>query len=392
MLCWGYVGVRRWCMCLCVGEGRWEGLCNAVLSVLPCSVLVFITRGSLLTRPHSTPCRLIACTSITWLPSWACQLLFAFLTAAAVAAAVLLQHSRRDLPGCGPESVVGTLFPRTVGAALSQLVELLGSSLDGAQKVFAELGAVGQAWAEVGVIHAGGLPAGEGTAGRRACPAAVWCHLGGGLCLPAARPVPPVPLAPLAQMERTLTRTWLPPVKRGVEASLVQRSLEMLRDRIAQHEAAWGSGDTLDDGGNGGGARAAGGPLAGMPEGHQGGGADGGGSSGAGAPPGRQRLLDEAWLRQLVRKTPLAAAPIITFVNLKASCCLCPCTTLLTGPRCRGGVCSVGVLLPPRSARLHQAHPASTHPAAATQHLHLGTHTHSVVRPLPARRMAAGLG
>ncbi len=35
--------------------------------------------------------------------------------------------------------MVGTLFPRAVGAALSQLVKLLGSSLDGAQKVCAGL-------------------------------------------------------------------------------------------------------------------------------------------------------------------------------------------------------------------------------------------------------------
>jgi hypothetical protein len=45
------------------------------------------------------------------------------------------QFSRRDVEGCGPGSPVGTLFPRTVGAALSQLVDLLAASQEAAQKV-----------------------------------------------------------------------------------------------------------------------------------------------------------------------------------------------------------------------------------------------------------------
>jgi hypothetical protein len=47
----------------------------------------------------------------------------------------VLAFSRRDVEGCGPGSPVGTLFPRTVGAALSQLVDLLAASQEAAQKV-----------------------------------------------------------------------------------------------------------------------------------------------------------------------------------------------------------------------------------------------------------------
>lgn len=47
-----------------------------------------------------------------------------------------MQHSRkRDVEGCGPDSTVGTLFPRAVGAALGRLVDLLGAHLSDAQKV-----------------------------------------------------------------------------------------------------------------------------------------------------------------------------------------------------------------------------------------------------------------
>ena len=46
-----------------------------------------------------------------------------------------LQVSRRDGEGCGPESLVGNLFPRTVDAAMTRLADLVGASLEGARKV-----------------------------------------------------------------------------------------------------------------------------------------------------------------------------------------------------------------------------------------------------------------
>ncbi|KAL4420162.1 hypothetical protein ABPG77_008298 [Micractinium sp. CCAP 211/92] len=49
--------------------------------------------------------------------------------------AVLAHSRKRDGEGCGPDSTVGTLFPRAVGAALGRLVDLLGAHLSDAQKM-----------------------------------------------------------------------------------------------------------------------------------------------------------------------------------------------------------------------------------------------------------------
>ena len=43
--------------------------------------------------------------------------------------------ARKNGEGRGPGSIVGNIFPRVVGAALSQLVYLMGRSLESAQKV-----------------------------------------------------------------------------------------------------------------------------------------------------------------------------------------------------------------------------------------------------------------
>lgn len=45
------------------------------------------------------------------------------------------QMARKNVEGRGPGSIVGNIFPRVVGAALSQLVFLMGRSLESAQKV-----------------------------------------------------------------------------------------------------------------------------------------------------------------------------------------------------------------------------------------------------------------
>ena len=45
------------------------------------------------------------------------------------------QMARKNGEGRGAGSIVGTIFPRVVGAALSQLVYLMGRSLESAQKV-----------------------------------------------------------------------------------------------------------------------------------------------------------------------------------------------------------------------------------------------------------------
>ncbi|PRW44386.1 hypothetical protein C2E21_6840 [Chlorella sorokiniana] len=47
----------------------------------------------------------------------------------------ILAISRKNVEGRGPGSIVGNMFPRVVGAALSQLVYLMGRSLESAQKM-----------------------------------------------------------------------------------------------------------------------------------------------------------------------------------------------------------------------------------------------------------------
>jgi hypothetical protein len=115
-------------------------------------------------------------------------------------------------------------------------------------------------------------------------------------------------------MERTLTRTWLASDKRGVEASLVQRALEMLRDRLAQHAADWGDGD--GGRGEGGGSMARVAPVG---QGRAAGSTPALGTGLPGGPP-----LDEAQLWRLVRRTPLRAAPMLTYVDVRVRRVLVP--------------------------------------------------------------------
>ena len=94
----------------------------------------------------------------------------------------------------------------------------------------------------------------------------------------------------MAQLEKTLANTWSVPGKRGVEPSLVQYALQQLRTRAAQAEAAAAPGAAE-------GGLAGGGP---------------GGRLGSG---GDDALTAALW--RLVRKTPMNAAPLLTFVNIK---------------------------------------------------------------------------
>jgi len=100
----------------------------------------------------------------------ACLLvLLQFLTQGCVPPRLCLQHSRKDVEGCGPDSVVGKLFPRAVGAALSRLVDLLGASLDDAKKVGFGLcvggAGLGRAKACCGHVGCGGVCEMQGQAG-----------------------------------------------------------------------------------------------------------------------------------------------------------------------------------------------------------------------------------
>ena len=104
------------------------------------------------------------------------------------------------------------------------------------------------------------------------------------------RMAPPRLLRPV-QMERTLVNTWSLESKRGVQPSLVQHALQKLRERIAQHQSAWSDGA----------------------------GAGGGSKQRAGC-SGGLGLLSEAALRQLFQQTGLRDVPVLTYVNIKASC------------------------------------------------------------------------
>jgi hypothetical protein len=115
-------------------------------------------------------------------------------------------------------------------------------------------------------------------------------------------------------MEKTLLGTWSVDGKRGLKLSLVQRALQQLRERIAQHEAAWGDGDAAAVAGGAGESAAAVGGQQARSSGRQQG---GGGASGQADKSGG--------LWRLLRRTRLQALPLITYVNVKASSCLHAC-------------------------------------------------------------------
>jgi hypothetical protein len=115
-------------------------------------------------------------------------------------------------------------------------------------------------------------------------------------------------------MEKTLLGTWSVDGKRGLKLSLVQRALQQLRERIAQHEAAWGDCDAAAlAGGAGEPAGAGAGQRARSSERQQ----------GIGAAAGQADKSGGLW--RLLRRTRLQALPLITYVNVKASSCLPAC-------------------------------------------------------------------